>query len=271
MRWSWRLALERFGVAAVGLNLLLFLVFAVASVVVLFAEGWHAASRMQEGGWYLTGLFAGAVAGGWGCLRAWPKGRVFAVAMLCAAISCGGQIGALAGNWDFSKFVAVVLELAIAAFVGVFGGFVSGMIDPTRSRRSGVWFWLRVPLLAFTVVGALMTIPGFVYMVVGDSPTIRASQQSGLLGAMVFGAGAGLVAFFRFGGFNGLQHGVLRWLLVRGGVLPPKAESFFDHTSQRALLQKVGFGYRFIHALLLDHFADMRPGLDSARRPVAKE
>lgn len=170
-------------------------------------------------------------------------------------MSLGGQLGGLVQSWEVTGFMGMLLALGLAAFVGVFGGFTSGMVNPERGKRSGVWFWLRVPLLAFGVVGSLMIIPGIVILLRKTDRVDAEALRIVAVPSLILAIGAGLVAFFRFGGFNGLQHGILRWLLVRGGDLPPRAEKFFDHAAQLALMQKVGFGYRFIHALLLDHFA----------------
>ncbi len=139
--------------------------------------------------------------------------------------------------------------------IGVFSGFASTLIDPARGRHAGAWFWLRVPVMMAVFVGLVMLLPGSIWIYsVWDLPTH--GDRSGLIrGAMAFAAGCGLVSFFRFGGFNGVQHFFLRWLLVRSGHLPAKPEAFFNHAARLALLQKVGFGYRFIHALLLDHLA----------------
>jgi hypothetical protein len=128
-----------------------------------------------------------------------------------------------------------------------------------RARRTGLWFWLRVPVLAFLGAGLLVAIPSFVGS--GSSwPKMTAAQRwDEVWQALVLGAGFGLVAFIRFGGVNGVQHYFLRWQLVRSGHLPATPEAFFNHVAKLALLQKVGFGYRFIHALLLDHLAARPP------------
>ncbi len=55
------------------------------------------------------------------------------------------------------------------------------------------------------------------------------------------------------------QHRVLLWLLQRSGTLPPRYERFLDFAADHVLLQRVGGGYRFIHALLLDYFASLGP------------
>ena len=255
MRWSWRQALQRFGVGVVALNLLFAIGFSSAIVALVVESGWKYAFQDLGKPLFLVGLAVGAVVGFIAARRLWPSGRVFAICTAGAALSLGGQLGGLAQSWEQTAFIGMLLALALAAFVGVFGGFTAGMVNPERGKRSGVWFWLRVPLLAFGVVGSLMIIPGIVLMLRNADRLDPEFLRVIAVPSVIIALGTGAVAFFRFGGFNGLQHGILRWLLVRGGDLPPRAEKFFDHAAQLALMQKVGFGYRFIHALLLDHLA----------------
>jgi hypothetical protein len=40
-------------------------------------------------------------------------------------------------------------------------------------------------------------------------------------------------------------------------VIPHDYVQFLDFAAEHVLLQRVGGGYRFIHALLLDYFADL--------------
>jgi DNA polymerase III delta prime subunit len=255
MRWSWRQALQRFGAGVVALNLLVSVAFGGIVLALVAEQGWKTAVGELIRPFFLAGLVLGFVAGVLVGRRLWSLGKVFAICTACAGPALGGQLGALLQKWNQTAFTAMLLALALAAFVGVFGGFTAGMVNPERGKRSGVWFWLRVPLLAAAVVGALMMVPGVVVLLRNthrwDAEALRHVGGPTLILAL----SAGLVAFFRFGGFNGLQHGILRWLLVRAGRLPPNAEKFFDHTARLALTQKVGFGYRFIHAMLLDHFA----------------
>jgi len=264
MRWSWRLALERFWVGMVGLNLLVFAIFLGATVTMVVQEGWRYAARDFQASFFLGGLAVGLVCGVLVGRRLWPRGGVFAVCAGCACIAMGGQLGSLADRWDFPNLAIILIQLAVAAFVGVFGGFVSGMVNPERARRSGVWFWLRVPVLAFVVVGLLMLIPGIVVLLQKASRVDAEALRVIGVPSLMLGLGAGLVAFFRFGGFNGAQHFLLRWLFARSGHLPPQPEAFLNHAAQLVLLQKVGFGYRFVHALLLQHLAS---GLDKRANP----
>jgi hypothetical protein len=67
----------------------------------------------------------------------------------------------------------------------------------------------------------------------------------------------GSIAFFWYGGLDVIQHYVLRLFLVFQSGMPPNYARFLDYAVDRIFLQKVGGGYRFIHRLLLEHFAEM--------------
>jgi hypothetical protein len=60
-----------------------------------------------------------------------------------------------------------------------------------------------------------------------------------------------------YGGLDFIQHYTLRLILVIQGHTPRNYAGFLDYTVDRIFLQKVGGGYRFIHRLLLEHFAEM--------------
>lgn len=258
LRWSWRLAVERFGIGLVGLNLLVALAFFAVVITFSISDGVAAMVSSFLATEFYVGLGLGAAVAVPLGRRLWKSSRIFAVCAGVAAVSFVVQLCGLAWHWDETGVVLMLILVAVAMFVGVFGGFVSGMVNPERGRRSGVWFWLRVPLVALALGFGLMLIPGGV--VLAQSTQDSAVWSRVVLPSLAVALGFGLVAFFRFGGFNGLQHGTLRWLLRRSGGLPPRVEEFLDQAANMALLQKVGFGYRFVHALLLDYFASLRRG-----------
>ena len=53
-----------------------------------------------------------------------------------------------------------------------------------------------------------------------------------------------------------VKHGVLHYLLTSSGHIERHYSSFLDYASERILLRKVGGSYRFLHDLLLEHFAN---------------
>ncbi len=91
---------------------------------------------------------------------------------------------------------------------------------------------------------------------------LHAALESGVEAALHFGLPFGIPLGLFIGllaGLRGLhayiQHQVLRRQLQRAGAVPPRYERFLDFAADHVLLQRVGGGYRFIHALLLDYFA----------------
>jgi hypothetical protein len=76
-------------------------------------------------------------------------------------------------------------------------------------------------------------------------------------GGLATGLGFLLTGSLVYGGEACIQHGVLRWLLYRAGAMPWNYARFLDYAAGRALLQKVGGGYRFLYPALYDYFADL--------------
>ncbi len=67
----------------------------------------------------------------------------------------------------------------------------------------------------------------------------------------------GLFFGFSQAGMAAIQHFALRLILWSHGYIPWNYAAFLDYATDRRLLQRVGGGYRFLHALLRDHFAQM--------------
>ena len=71
-------------------------------------------------------------------------------------------------------------------------------------------------------------------------------------GALFLGISGGLA----YGGLAARQYGRLRTRLYELGLIPNEYIRFLDYAAERSLLRKVGGGYTFMHALLLDYFAN---------------
>jgi hypothetical protein len=66
----------------------------------------------------------------------------------------------------------------------------------------------------------------------------------------------GVIGGLMHGGLAVLQHRQLIKLLRQDGMVPDDYVQFLDYAAERSLLRKVGGGYMFVHALLLDYFRD---------------
>lgn len=275
IQWSSQLAASR-TVGLVGiLTIILVVIRLLAVQSSVSGHGWGQ-GWITLGRWFWVAglaLSGGLVLVAGPMFRRWPKLRQPGIQesrfLKITCVLLGGQLGAVldmtisaanvtgARAYDAATFANGATFVAIIPTVlfWVFGGFGSTLIDPARPQQAGPWFWLRVPVLAFLMVGGVAFVPVAMISVGATYNTSMGEALGSLGGVALFSAGCGLVAFLRFGGFNGAQHFLLRWLLARSGHLPARAEPFLRHAAQLALLQKVGLGYRFVHGLLLQHLA----------------
>ncbi len=115
-----------------------------------------------------------------------------------------------------------------------------------QSRRNGLMV-AGVVVAAVVVVGAAAV--AVAALVVGRQALVPAAAWLLWL-ALYLGAGGGLA----FGLLAWLQHRRLRAVLVERNSFPPDAADFLNYAAERNLLRKVGGGYTFVHALLLDYF-----------------
>ena len=266
IQFSWRRALRSAMSLLVCLNFAVMLVFAL---VVVEMPGEMRRVKLAEffgNGHYFAGLALASVLVGlaWKGIR--PPLTIQSVALAITLALLGGQVGGMIGPILSVRavgmpFYVLLIEFMPVVLIGMVSGYATTMIDPTRPQHAGAWFWLRVPVKFFLYWGFIMTMPGLILIGLIWIESAQKGENAAMVwAALGVGAYSGVVAFFRFGGFNGAQHFFLRWQLARSGNLPPKAESFFSHAAQLALMQKVGLGYRFVHALLLEHLAVTKGG-----------
>jgi hypothetical protein len=71
---------------------------------------------------------------------------------------------------------------------------------------------------------------------------------------LVFGVPLGFIAAIAQGGAACLKYSILRLFLGQRRYLPFNIRQFLDFAVECILIRKVGGGYVFVHALLLDHF-----------------
>jgi hypothetical protein len=69
----------------------------------------------------------------------------------------------------------------------------------------------------------------------------------------------GLAGALAYGGLSYWQHRRLIAQLEADGHVPTNFVNFLNYAAERNLLRKVGGGYTFVHALLLEYFR----GLDA--------
>lgn len=95
------------------------------------------------------------------------------------------------------------------------------------------------------------------------------ARDFGLNIGWLLAVSGGLLVWTMMGGLAVLRHSVLRLLLWRLHTFPWQAARFLEDARARILVQRVGGGYRFIHRLLLDYFADLQTGTSAPSPPTA--
>lgn len=128
------------------------------------------------------------------------------------------------------------------------GGFTAGVREmdtqPNQGIRLTVRYALRMGCIAGFLAGLIVGLVGLFF----ENVSI----------GLVFGLISGLLASLWYGGFDVLQHGIIRLLLWWRGDAPLNYARFLDYaTTELHFLQKVGGGYIFVHRYLLEHFAAM--------------
>lgn len=114
-----------------------------------------------------------------------------------------------------------------------------------RSRRNG---WL-VGGISGGVTAVTLLLIAFISTLWLDFSLMQAAGW--IVGGALY---LGLVGGLLYGGLAVLQHRRLLAILQTDGVMPPDYVHFLDYAAERNLLRKVGGGYMFVHALLLEYF-----------------
>src|SRR5262249_20721806 len=132
------------------------------------------------------------------------------------------------------------------------GADVERRLIPNQGiRQSAMNIW-RFAMLG----GLLVGLPyGLLNLAVGvastrTSPTVLDWLHLAGTAAVVFGFFGGLVPAAAC-----FQLCTLRSVLWRNGSMPWNSAMFLNYATDRALLQRIGGRYRFVHVLLRDHLA----------------
>ncbi len=193
------------------------------------------------------------------------------------------------------------LSLAVGSMAGLLLGLLLSLWRARASGEMGVPWWLLLPVFLSVallleqavvrsevkirttpglglersrrnggVVGlgaaALTAVLSFLSLGLGGLfgvPVPWASTLPWISGAALF---FGLTGALRYGGLAYLQFRRLSGILQSSGFVPESYVDFLDYAAERNLLRKVGGGFTFMHALLLDYFRKLHP--DQTTGPV---
>ncbi len=269
MQPSWLAADDRPRLAR-SMRLLVFLMLVAAALPATFLAmvfgRWGAALAVL-----LVGLLAAAVPTLTGrfLLRArLPFGRIETIESLnwswpYAALGLGvGALGGLAlgalvgwlDRWSATPWAAL-----LAAGGGALGAVEAGLrpgdlrlrMSPgqgvAQSLRSGITVMTRV----ITLAGVLLGLAVSAAMLISGQTIILAAAPWMVWLLVYLGVGFALA----FGLLAYLHHARLRRILHDRGYIAEEYPAFLNQTAERNLLRKVGGGYTFVHALLLQYFS----------------
>lgn len=163
-------------------------------------------------------------------------------------INFNDQLGNLLSTILF-KILSTTLSLGLTGFV--ICGLTSSEIEFKTKPNQGIYKCL----VNATIIGIILAI--FSGMINGFFYSLGYHFTFGkvLLLSAITGLFHGLMGALLGGGVSCLQHFTLRLILYQDGSIPWNYPHFLDYATNRLFLQKVGGGYRFIHKLLQDHFA----------------
>ena len=162
-------------------------------------------------------------------------------------------------------FLGLQWELRVAVAIGVVASGLFGLSvihlglprDPPNDEIALLGMTLAETLRRSAVAalrfGLVIAIP--TAYVMGSSVGL----VDGLAVGAITGAVGGLWAGFQRNGSPCLQYLLLHALLAREGGLPLRHIRLLDYGVDRILLRRVGRSYRFMHRLLLEHFATLPP------------
>jgi hypothetical protein len=198
--------------------------------------------------------------------------RLFLFASIPCGLTYGLSVGLSAGL-SFALRIGLSTALIYWILLGVWSSLSQEVLDDhrrivpnegiKRSVRNGTLLGLIAGILCGLValLNAIINGTLFYGLSYGLNRGLSYGPSYGLsyglsvaLMATIIGA---LIAWFSTGGLAGLRHLLLRLLLARASLLPWRTIRFLDKTTRRVLLYRDGGGYRFIHRLLLEYFANL--------------
>ena len=161
-------------------------------------------------------------------------------AVLTAPVSTGLMFATVAGT-------------VVMCTCGVLLGLTCLEIEKKSRPNQGIWMSLRNAALSTSLAAIVSGFPVVAVTSLALNPWAGISACVGM--ACYTGIGSGLF----FGGSTFIGHFIMRMLLWIEGGAPLNYVAFLDYACDRVFLQKVGGGYIFVHRLLLEYFASLRP------------
>jgi DNA polymerase III delta prime subunit len=173
------------------------------------------------------------------------------IGMLSALLSGSLLMGSLLFLQKEWAHVAPTIIIVLGLIGAIFGGLTPKIVAVKFSPNQGIHLSIRYAIIIGLFVAGLFGLILFSLWYFGVDVMI--DSGSSLPYVLFFG----LTGALWFGGVDAMLHYALRLILLIQGGTPTDYAHFLDYAVDRIFLQKVGGGYRFIHRMLLEHFAEM--------------
>lgn len=157
--------------------------------------------------------------------------------------------------WGLNGLIDVLISglsfgLIIGLIIGLINGIVGVEVENKKIPNQGIYqSFINALFISFGVC-IIATLLIVIFLITFQISNINELLVSSLFLGLFFG-------IFR-GGTAVIKHFVLRVVLWSNGYIPWNYAKFLDYSTNRLFLQRVGGGYRFIHKMLQDHFAQIQ-------------
>ncbi len=160
-------------------------------------------------------------------------------------------------NFNSNIHKIILLGVMLGLIISVVGGLISGIsgieIEKKTYANQGIWRSLNnciILSLVISLLGTLIIFPcELARQILSTNQLIVNSIFSGIL--------LGILIGITRSGTPAIKHFILRVVLWSNGYIPWNYAKFLDYSTQRLFLQRVGGGYRFIHDLFRQQFANV--------------
>lgn len=146
-------------------------------------------------------------------------------------------------------------------------GLTSNEIERKKYPNQGIWKSainaVIVPLIAGFITFFLLGGIGLLLCVLLINNLSLVLTSSTLIVLFNLSASAALVPFV-FIAQSPIRHLTLRIILWWNDFVPWNYARFLNYANERLFLQRIGGGYRFIHDLLREHFAQLEPNREAS-------
>ena len=162
----------------------------------------------------------------------------------------------------------LILGLSVGLLGPLFRGLKSNIVEAKTIPNQGILLSRQNAILIGLIAGAIGVL--FISLFFGVFEVQKFGWTIGVtigsVSGLIVGPMGGLIVALWYGGLDIIGHYTLRLILVIRGHTPRNYAHFLDYAVDRIFLQKVGGGYRFIHRLLLEHFAEMSESTTKDKR-----